>query len=106
MEECEGLKGIELSKLLLEQKLQDHDNGFCKLSTQELIKIHEALQRNQPVGEFIMMTVVNEFEFLDGYQQEETVKKAIEKFLYAFKNYVRCELALNSRTNKDADKIL
>ena len=103
----EELTGLQLTTRLLEQKIRDHDLGLCMLSTQELIKIHEALVKDRPTGEFLFMTVVNQLEFLDTvYEVEESVKRAIETFLYASKEHMKRELSLNYRTRRDADKIL
>ena len=96
--------GITISTALLEQKLRDYEGGFCDLTTQELLKIHEALSRDRSVAEYILLTIINELEFLDKiYQAESERQKAIEAFLFAFRDYVKRELALNVKTHKSAD---
>jgi len=107
LKKSEKSTGLALASELLEQKIQDYASGLCDLSTQDLLKIHEALSRDRPTGEFIFMTLVNLLEYLDTvYQADSDVKQEIESFVYAFKSYIRAELSQSTRTRAEADKIL
>jgi len=98
-------ENIELIVGLLREKLIKHRNEVEPLSTQELLKIYEILIKDRPLAEYILITVINELEFLDNeYQTDTETHQKIEAFLYGFKDFVKKELSLSSRTNKDANR--
>lgn len=98
--------GLSLAAQLLTQKLELHQRGKVKLSTQELLQIHGALWREKPTAEHIMIVISNAFSFLENYESKNPGSaEHIKPFLLSFLKDAQKEFFETASTNKEGVKI-
>lgn len=80
------------------------------LSIQNLLQIHQALWREKPLSDMILVTLSNQFEFLEQeylpmLEKKADAEKYITGFLTAFLQASKRDLLTIVTTNKDGQKL-